>query len=71
MKDLTPKQIERLAIKNREAAEQRLKGEQDKRGTEHRKDRKTVYVERTSDPAFEDMSHQQLFNVMKKPPFST
>lgn len=69
MKDLTTKQIERLAIKNRKAAEDRLRGEQAKRGVDKTKKRDYVYVNRTVDERFADVDHRSLFREMKKPPF--
>ena len=73
MKDfsnLSPKQIDRLAQKNREASEQRLKEEQTKRGQSPKKPKKReVYVDRSEDPRFSGVSHQQLFREMSKPPF--
>lgn len=71
MKDLTLAQIERLAIKNREASKKRLKEEQGKSGRSEGVDKpkKTVYVTRSVDPKFEDVDHRSLFREMKKVPY--
>ena len=71
MKDLTPKQIERLAIKNRDAAEKARKAELAKRGVDSSKERKYVHVDRSVDPRFDDIDHRSLFREMKKPPYSS
>lgn len=69
MKDLTPKQIERLANKNRKEAEDRLRGEQAKRGVDKAKKRDYVFINRAVDERFADVDHRSLFREMKKPPF--
>jgi hypothetical protein len=68
-KNLTPKQIELLAIKNREASRSQTNEEKEKRGGKKTKVKRTVYVDRTTDPTFDGIDHRSLFKEMKKKPF--
>lgn len=68
--NLTPKQIKRLAEKNRLASQkQRLvEEEKDKRGMKGKK--KRDYVDRSEDPSVMTADHRTIFQEMKQKPFS-
>lgn len=71
--NLSTKQIERLAEKNRLASQkQRLvEEEKDKRGVVGKKvKRDYVYVDRLEDPSVKEADHRTIFNAMKQKPFS-
>ena len=71
--NLSTKQIERLAEKNRLASQkQRLvEEEKNKRGTEKKKvKRDYVQVDRSKDPSVKEADHRTIFNAMKQKPFS-
>ena len=69
-KNLTPKQIELLAIKNREASRNEMLDEElDKRGIKKTKKNKGVYVDRSVDPTIGGADHRTLFKEMKKKPY--
>lgn len=75
-KELTAKQIERLATKNREASAKQFKQERDQRGPADEtpktkeKDDKQTYVSHTDDPKFADVDHESLFALMKRLPYT-
>ena len=72
--NLSTKQIERLAKKNRLASQkQRLvEEEKNKRGTKEKKvKRDYVYVDRSEDPSVKESDHRTIFNAMKQKPFSS
>ena len=71
--NLSPKQIERLAEKNRaKSQDQRLvEEEKEKRGKGKKgQEKKHVYVDRSEDPSVMSASHRTIFNEMKQKPFS-
>ena len=69
-KNLTPKQVELLAIKNRESSRNKMLDEElDKRGIKKSKKNKGVYVDRSVDPPIEGANHHTLFREMKKKPY--
>ena len=71
--NLSAKQIEQLANKNRLASQkQRLvEKEKEKRGmTGKTKVKNYVYVDRSEDPSVMGASHRTIFNAMKQRPFS-
>jgi len=72
--NLTQKQIERLAEKNRLASqkERLVEAEKDKRGMTGKKKTKRdyVYVDRSEDPSVRSADHRTIFKEMKQRPFS-
>jgi len=69
-KQMTPEQVEHLAIKNREKSQnEMLDDELNKRGIKKSKKKKQVYVDRSIDPSIEDASHGTIFREMKKKPY--
>ena len=69
-KNLTPKQIEILAIKNRENSRSEMVDEElAKRGIKKSKEKKRVYVDRSVDVPIMNSDHQTLFREMKKKPY--
>lgn len=69
MRELTTKQLEKLATKNREASQKKFREEQEKRGVDKPKETGYIYVNRSVDPKFEDVDHRSLFREMKKKPY--
>ena len=72
--NLSPKQIERLAEKNRLASQKAglVEEEKEKRGMKEKKkgDRDYMYVDRSEDPSIMKADHQTIFQEMKRKPFS-
>jgi len=69
-KDMTPAQVERLAIKNREKSRNEMLDEElDKRGIKKSKTKNQVYVDRSIDPSIEKSDHSTIFREMKKKPY--
>jgi len=67
-KNMSIKQIERLAKKNREASEKELNSEYKKRGVDKQAKISYTYVDRSEDVSFKDASHSDIFNEFKKRP---
>jgi len=68
-KDLSPKQVEALARKNREASQQEVNEELKKRGVDKKKQISYVYVDRSEDPKISNADHRSIFKEMKKRPY--
>ena len=66
--NMSIKQIENLAKKNREASENELGAEYKKRGIDKQKKISYTYVDRSEDVSFKDAHHSEIFNEFKKRP---
>ena len=67
--NMTPKQIERLAIKNREQSQSALDEELNKRGIKKTDRSRQTYVDRSVDPSIIHSDHHTIFQEMKKKPY--
>jgi len=62
---MTPQQVEKLARKNREAAEVPLDEAYRKRGIKRVKERRTIFVDRSRDYRIRSCPRKILFNSFK------
>jgi len=67
-KDMSIKQIEKLARKNRESSQKEVDKEYEKRGLDKSKRIGYTYVDKSKDGNIKDAHHSEIFNVMKKRP---
>lgn len=70
-KNMSLKQLQQFAEKNRISSKTCADEEYEKRGiTKGKQKKREVYVDRSEDPKIKSTDHRTLFTAMKKAPFS-